>query len=434
MLNINFLALQAILILILKFNILMKKSFFSFIALSAVILTACNGGENGETPQSGFIQSGVITKSGVITSDDTWTSDKIYQLSGRVVVGKGTTLTIEPGTIIKAEGGRETNASVLIVARGGQIQANGSPDKPIIFTSLLDEIQLGQVKSPNLDESYPGLWGGVIILGNAQISAGEGDTETQIEGIPPSDQNGLYGGSDNDESSGSFTYVSIRYGGTLIGDGNEINGLTLGGVGSATTVNHVEVFANLDDGIECFGGSVNIDDVLVWFQGDDAYDLDQSYNGTIDNFIYMSSKDSDHALEIDGPEGSFEAGFTMTNGICIGWNNEGVGGGEYADFRDGARGSIGNVYFSNFSEDADFELDDEETSDNYINGILNFSSLEVNVSHLTAGNLTVADIFVNKHLGVPIANVNASIVTVPTVGINLSEFRNWTLADALGKL
>ena len=122
------------------------------------------------------------------------------------------------------------------------------------------------------------------------------------------------------DDSGLLQYISIRHGGALIGEGNEINGLTLGGGGSATVIENVEVVGNLDDGIECFGGTVNITNAIVWAQGDDAYDLDQSYAGTIDNFIYIAGIDSDHGLEIDGPESSVNADgkFKLINGTMIG--------------------------------------------------------------------------------------------------------------------
>ncbi len=427
------------------------KNFFAYGAVAAVLaLASCNKEEGCTNPEATNYNADAEEddgsciledddndneeiKTGVITSDETWTSDKVYVLSGRVVVGAGATLTIEPGTIIKAEGGREANASVLIVARDAKIMANGTADNPIIFTSKLDEIQPGMIESPNLDESFAGLWGGLIVLGNAQISAKDGDDETQIEGIPANDANGLYGGSNNADNSGSLTYVSIRHGGTLIGDGNEINGLTLGGVGSGTVISHIEVVSNLDDGIECFGGSVNVSNALVWAQGDDAFDIDQSYSGTISNFVGIADENSDHALEIDGPEGTYVAGFTMTNGTLIGYNDDGVDGGEYADFRDGARGTISNLYFRNFSEDSDFELDDDETSTNATNGDLSFSNIQVNVSHLTGGNQLVEDIFVDKSDNGSFTNFNSSIVTSPSgAGANNSEFSGWTLAAISG--
>ena len=197
-------------------------------------------------------------KHGHITSDETWTADNIYELNGKVVVDNGVTLTIEQGTIIKGKTGNGALASALIIAKGGKINAVGTPSSPIIFTSTLDNIEKGQLTGSNLDENDGGMWGGVIILGNAPISAGNGNTSSQIEGIPATDIFGAYGGSDELDNSGVFSYVSIRHGGALIGAGNEINGLTLGGVGSLTTISNIEIISSLDDGIEFFGGTVNI--------------------------------------------------------------------------------------------------------------------------------------------------------------------------------
>ncbi|WP_372946913.1 hypothetical protein [Mariniphaga sp.] len=258
-----------------------------------------------------------------ITQNTTWTSDKVYILGGRITVVNGVTLTIEPGTIIKGEAGTGANATALLVARGGTLMAEGTADAPIIFTSVADEISIedvaaGNFGSPNLDPDINGLWGGVIVLGKAPISASNesGDvSEIQIEGIPTSDQNGLYGGNEPGDNSGVLKYISIRHGGTNIGSGNEINGLSLGGVGSGTVIENIEVVANQDDGIEWFGGTVNVKNVLVWNVGDDGIDTDQSWNGTLDNFIVVAP--TGHAFELDGPEGSMEAGHVIQNGTIV---------------------------------------------------------------------------------------------------------------------
>jgi len=141
--------------------------------------------------------------------------------------------------VIKGQAGTGANASSLLVARGGKINALGTADAPIIMTSIADQIQPGQVVSPNLAPDVTGLWGGLIILGNAPISASA--EAVQIEGIPTSDSNGLYGGTDAMDNSGTIQYVSVRHGGTNIGEGNEINGITFGGVGAGTVVENVEV-------------------------------------------------------------------------------------------------------------------------------------------------------------------------------------------------
>jgi hypothetical protein len=262
--------------------------------------------------------------SGLISEDTHWYSDTIYEIAGRVVVSDGVELTIDAGTTIKARDGQGSLSSALIVARGGMINAVGTSDNPIVFTSIYDEGQL--------DESDKGLWGGVVILGNAPISADA--TEALIEGLPANEEWGTYGGMNPHDNSGKLQFVSIRHGGTLLGDGNELNGLTLGGVGDGTTISDVEVVANLDDGIEFFGGTVDCQNLLVWAQGDDAFDIDQSYDGTITNYLAICDSDSDHALEIDGGEGTMNNPFRMEVGTLIDMT------GVEVHIRDGATGYI----------------------------------------------------------------------------------------------
>ena len=192
------------------------------------------------------------TLEGNITSDTTLDASKIWLLKGRVSVEDGVTLTIPAGTIIKAASGTGADASTLIIARGAKLIADGTADAPIVMTSISDNIEVGGTYPSSgaaLTVDTRGLWGGLLILGKAPSSFSGDVNELQIEGIPTSDTNGLYGGTNAADDSGSIQYLSIRHGGAEIGEGNEINGLTLGGVGSGTTINHIEVLANVDDGI-----------------------------------------------------------------------------------------------------------------------------------------------------------------------------------------
>jgi hypothetical protein len=232
-----------------------------------------------------------ITDQGGGTGTVTWTADKDYLINGFVFVNDGQTLTIEAGTVIRGRTGQGSLASALIVARGGTIIAEGMQHNPIIFT----------VEGDDLEGSVPmearGLWGGLIILGNASINTESG--EDLIEGIPISEPRGVYGGYDDDDNSGILRFVSIRHGGTNIGEGNEINGLTLGGVGRQTTIEFVEVISNADDGVEFFGGAVNCKNLVVAFCGDDAFDLDQGYHGKGQFWLGINA-DSDKCAEISG--------------------------------------------------------------------------------------------------------------------------------------
>ena len=395
------------------------NKLFAFIA-AGFLFASCgpDGPGPGPSPDS------KVTKTGVLTANETWSADSIYVLQGRVVIDAGVTLTVEPGTIIQGKEGDGANASCLIVAKGGKLNAQGTADNPIVMTSVLDNINVGQRNGSNLDETDKGLWGGLIILGNAPISADA--AEALIEGLPANEPWAVYGGSDAADNSGTISYISVRHGGTLIGDGNEINGITFGGVGNGTSIDNIEVFATLDDGVEFFGGTVNVSNVSVTAQGDDAFDIDQAYSGTIDNFVYVAGDDSDHGMEIDGPEGSATGMFTLKNGTLMG------GEGEYADFRDGAMGNVENVFFFGFSESSDFELDDSTSSYNYTNGMLNFSNVEINTSHLSAGNMSGISIFLDKSgMGAFSAGLPGSVVVEPTVGANAGDFA-WTLTAKNG--
>ena len=323
------------------------------------------------------------TLEGNITEDKTLDASKIWLIKGRVSVTDGTTLTIPAGTIIKAASGTGADASTLIVARGGKMIANGTADNPIIMTAAADNIEVGGTypeSGPALNVDTRGLWGGLLVLGKAPCSFKSDVTELQIEGIPTSDTNGLYGGSVADDNSGSFQYISIRHGGAEIGEGNEINGLTLGGVGSGTTVNQIEVLGNVDDGIEFFGGTVNATNLLVWGQGDDAIDIDQAYAGTIDGALVVLTAASDHGFEIDGPEGSAPGRFTLKNATVIGATDdcdaEGVDG-EMADFRKGATGDVLNILFKDFAGGKDVELDASADASTYSAGTLTFANIDI---------------------------------------------------------
>ncbi|MEQ9413141.1 MAG: hypothetical protein RIF39_04890, partial [Cyclobacteriaceae bacterium] len=361
------------------------------------------------------VLSGVLTGAEDGTADNTinLTNDRIYELAGRVVVPDGKILDIQEGTIVKGREGSGSLASALIIARGGKIMAEGTSTKPIIFTSILDNIKVGELAGTNLDAvEDTGLWGGVLVLGKATVAVPTG--EAQIEGVPADIDDAKYGGGvspvDND-NSGTLRYISIRHGGTLIGANNEINGLTLGGVGSGTTIEFIEVVGNEDDGIEWFGGSVNVTNALVWAQKDDGFDIDQAYKGTIDNIIYIAGPESDHGMEIDGPESSVNGGFTIQNGSFKGLV------GEYADFRDKAQGTVKDLYFFNYLKSSDLELDADGTdasastknsdnpgvSDNFagagagFTGALVITGLEFN-STVTddAGAQTLGAIFADK--------------------------------------
>ncbi len=401
----------------------MKRTLSLAVAFGAVFcLSSCNdeeGPENTIPDEEHIISEDIM-------SDVTWTSGNTYVLGGRIFINDGATLTIEPGVVVKGEAGTGTNATALIVARGGKLMAEGTADSPIIFTSVADEIDPGMIESPNLDPDINGLWGGLIVLGKAPISVSSNATDFQIEGIPPSDIRGLYGGEDPEDNSGVLRYISIRHGGANIGEGNEINGLTLGGVGSGTVIENIEVVANQDDGIEWFGGTVNVKNAIVWNAGDDALDTDQAWSGTLDNFVVISGAETDHALEIDGPEGAFLDGHTLRNGSV-----KGAATTELADFRDGVLGTFENIYFFGFSDPAvdgygDFSLSGDKTIANFADGGLIFNNLEVTLPE----GVSLDAVFKNG------SHTYATAVApgANTVGADKSFFTGWTWSESAGQL
>ncbi len=324
-----------------------KNIVFAFTATDVdgdtdVVTHVLSVGAPAETP--------VVIVRGDIEESTTWSASNIYQLDTRVTVLDGVTLTIQPGTVVKGNEGQGAAATALLVARGGKLNAQGTAALPIIFTSILDPIDPADVAAGNYasttSATQSGLWGGVIVLGKAPITAKTDEAsdlaEIQIEGIPSSDPNGLYGGDNENDNSGTISYISIRHGGTNIGSGNEINGLTLGGVGAGTTISNVEVVANADDGIEFFGGSVSIDGALIWNSFDDSMDTDMDYNGVVSNFIIVTPN-TGSAFELDGPEGSVTRGedHIFTEGVIYGGPDIDA----IVDWDGDTNASLNNLYF-----------------------------------------------------------------------------------------
>ncbi len=198
-----------------------------------------------------------------VTASITWVSSKFYLLKGNVYVQAGVELTIEPGTIIF---GDKVTKGALIVSRGAKIHAKGTVEKPIIFTS----------SAPKTFRNY-GDWGGVVILGKAANNQSVNQT---IEGISAaSGDNGLYGGSAEDDSSGEFYYVRVEFAGIALSNDNELNGVTFGSVGTGTEVHHIQVSYSGDDSYEWFGGAVNTKYLVAYRGWDDEFDTDFGYHG-----------------------------------------------------------------------------------------------------------------------------------------------------------
>ncbi len=308
-------------------------------------------------PGSAFAADITVTDAD-IEGATTWTSDNVYHLDGFVFVEDGESLTIEAGTVIKGLPGQGAEASALVVARGGKIYAEGTASNPIIFTA----------ESDPLDGSLfgiSGLWGGVLILGKAQINTATG--VGNIEGIPESEPRGAYGGEDDADNSGVFRYVSIRHGGTDIGEGNEINGLTLGAVGSGTTIDHIEVFNNNDDGVEWFGGTVNCKYLIAAFVKDESFDIDEGFRGYGQYWFAIQEEDwGDKLGEHDGgtePEdGTPYSHPVIHNATYIGKGKDALVQKNLFNIRDNFGGEYHNSIFGEVSDLA-FDIEDLDSGE-----------------------------------------------------------------------
>ena len=211
-------------------------------------------------PSDSTINSGVITSNTYLG----FGSVTRYLLSGIVKVDAGATLTIKKGTIIfGAPNGVGTAGGTLVIRRGGKLIADGTVDQPIVFTS-----------SKPIGQRAAGDWGGVILLGKATNNLG---TDVAIEGLTGE----FHGGTDDADNSGILRYVRIEFAGFELSPNNEINGLTMGSVGSGTIIEHIQVSYSLDDSYEWFGGTVNPKYLICYRGKDDDLDTDNGFRGHV---------------------------------------------------------------------------------------------------------------------------------------------------------
>jgi len=309
-----------------------------------------------------------------ISTSTTWTADNTYNLQTQIYVLPGATLTIQPGTVIAST----TNlGGSLAICRGARIVANGTNDLPIIFTSKAD-VATWTAGNPKTGTARVAMneWGNLTVMGRAYVGKyGNGAPSTntaapsaanfaQMEGLTGSsstDPNVIYGGGDDLDSSGTFSYVSLRYGGKVIGLGNELNGLSLGGIGKETVIDHIEIYNNVDDGIEIWGGTVNVQYFSIWNIGDDSLDIDQGWRGKaqfgliVQGYSGNAAQGSgvgDNILEIDGAEKSDAQPVTtgvVYNLTCIGQTGS-TGGDTGVEFRDNANLQVRNSVFMDVGE------------------------------------------------------------------------------------
>ena len=273
----------------------------------------------------------VVILEGRLNADKTLSVAYDYLLRGAVFVEGGATLTIEPGVKIYGE---QASTGTLIIAKGSKIIADGTPDAPIVMSS--DAFEGSRAR---------GQWGGLIINGDAPtnqgLTFGEGDT-------------GAFGGNNPTDSSGVLRYVRVEYAGIEFSPDNELNGIAFQGVGSGTIVDHVQVHMNQDDGVEMFGGTVNLKYVMVTGARDDSFDWTDGWTGKAQFLVAQQyGDDADNGFEVDNSDANNEAtprsAATIYNATLVGDPN-GLKSDNGMLIREGAAGIFANFIVTGFNK------------------------------------------------------------------------------------
>ncbi|WP_228236310.1 multidrug transporter [Allomuricauda sp. M10] len=279
------------------------KNKFLFLGIAAALFIACeaddtadivindNSVTNNTTTTGGSTEETEVRISGIYTEDLTLESGKDYILTGATIMASGTTLTIPAGTTIKAQA---AGTSVyLAIAQGAQIIADGTAANPIVFTSAASNPSAGD-------------WGGLILLGRAPINSvtGTATSTSEIGNLP-------YGGNQSDDDSGILRYVRVEYSGGAADGQSENNGFSFYGVGNGTIVEYIQAVEGDDDGVEFFGGTVDVRYVVVVNAADDSIDWTEGFSGSVtDAYVIQGDGIGDEAFECDG----FNTDYTNATG------------------------------------------------------------------------------------------------------------------------
>ncbi len=389
----------------------------------ALFATACNKDDGGNNNGGGQTDPTLLadgsTISGEITSDMKLGKGFTYTLAGGVHVKPGATLSIEEGVTIKSSA-TEPSTAYLLVEPGAKIEANGTATAPIVMTS-------GQA-SPKVQD-----WGGLIICGKAPINTPGGTAASEMgAGV-------TYGGTDANDNSGTIRYVRVEYTGKKQNQTKEHNGITFEGVGAGTTVDYIAVYLGADDGIEFFGGNVQVKHAFVFGGSDDLFDWTYGWRGKGQFWVgIQGGANGDRGIEADNNGDNNTATPysepTLANITLVGSTaimNEDAGSTRAMKLREGTKGKLYNVLVYGFSNG--IEVQHDQTLANMTDGSLNIQGLQLYSSKpwkyspntgdwmgatpLEAGATVMADgtpSFVNGHVG-----------TTTTGAINVSGMDSW---------
>ncbi|MFD1292817.1 multidrug transporter [Lutibacter holmesii] len=311
---------------------------------------------NGDTTDPSNPTDETVYISGTYVEDLELTSEKTYILNGALVMTDGTTLTIEEGTQINA---LASGSDIYIaISQGAKIEANGTAANPIVMTS-------------NSTAPKAGDWGGLILLGKAPInSVATGTSTSEIGSLP-------YGGTDEADNSGTLRYVRVQYSGGKADGSSENNGFSFYGVGNGTTVEYIQMYEGLDDGLEFFGGTVNVNYVSVINAQDDSIDWTEGFSGKVTNAYVQHGADHDKAFECDGYNTDignnsnpiFWSAPEVTNVTVVSANDAS----EAIRLRAGTQGVFTNIVLNDFAEGFDLDGDTDgnnPTGQGVLDGVL----------------------------------------------------------------
>lgn len=341
------------------------------------------------------VSKAVCEISGTITADTRLNADVVWALSGKVTVGNdnadSATLTIDPGTYVFGKSG----ADYLVIARGSKIQAIGTATNPIVMTSVNDMLGLS-------DDESAAEWGGLVLLGKAPTNkcdqAALASCQVEAEG-----EAGPYGGDDEDDNSGALRYLQVRYAGFEVIPDNELNGITFAGVGRGTTVDHIQVHNNLDDGVEFFGGTVDAKYVVLTGNRDDSLDWADGWTGRMQHVLVRHNPNDTKAnrgIEADNQSGNFTAEPVskpqIANMTIVGNNFDGEDDSEGVLLRAGTAAELYNFVITGPAGMGEcFEINSDESVTNAGNGEIIFRNSIIDCAEPTKdsvdgnGNVTL---------------------------------------------
>ncbi len=371
-----------------------KLKFLNVLLAALIVLSACQR-NNYDDDDEIILQPEVIPSQ--ITANKTLTSDRVWILKGYTYVSSNSTLTIEAGTIIKSD---VTEKGALIIDKGSKINAQGTSDRPIIFTS-----------GKTAGQRQPGDWGGIVIIGDAPTNRPSlADCEGGI--------NRQYGlGQNASDNSGILKYVRLEYAGISASQGSEVNALTFYSVGSGTVIENIMVAFAKDDAYEFFGGTVNGKNMIAYATADDDFDFDLGYTGSIQFGLvlrhpeFVDAGDAGNGIECDNEPAIPGSGASsprtkpsLSNFTLVGTNG-GPGEKEQHNFanrwRKATQFVLNNSVLIGFKKGG-FAMETAQTVNDYLAGASQFKN---NIVHAVANPYLLNDVPAQG------ASTNASIKT-----------------------